>query len=276
MEMILVSHVYNAITATRSIDVAQFYFEYRRNTKKRDAKDHFDVPVALGLLSRPDADSLVAQQGPGRSALRAETRYDSKESWSLFAHSDGALRSLEEFEKAGREAVMRLEGVDEEDDARKVLAISDELFGAMRAAGSFGNAQLILRNVTHNGKHIPESLYGAIYSDYLGIRWWSDSMVALGAALKSIIDYESKSTDPAALKTDNEYLNLRKELRKQSADVAKKTKARFGEPWGLIAMDLIGHPKTASVQITTDADVYHYDRSQPSAVSDALGTSASG
>ena len=101
-------------------------------------------------------------------------------------------------------------------------------------------------------------------------------MVALGAALKSIIDYESKSTDPAALKTDNEYLNLRKELRKQSADVAKKTKARFGEPWGLIAMDLIGHPKTASVQITTDADVYHYDRSQPSAVSDALGTSASG
>jgi hypothetical protein len=219
MEMMLVSHVYNAITATRSIDVAHHYFEYHRKTKGRDMKDPFDVPVALGLLSRPKAHSLVAKQGPGRSALKAETRYDSKESWSLFVRPDGMHRSRDEFEKAGRQALTLLESGDEQDEVRKILGASDKLFEAIRKAGSLPNALRELSQVRYKDEQIPKTLQHAMYSDYLTIVWWADSMVA---------------------------------------------------------MDIIGRPQKASVQITTDTGVYHYDRSEPSAVPDALETPASG
>ena len=261
METILISHLYNAITSTRTLDVVHQYFEFHSKTKRHDMKDHFDVPVALGLLGREDAGSAAAKQGPGRSALRAETRYSPEESRRLFIHIDDPDRARGEYEKAGRRALVLLESGDEEDDARRLLGKHDEVFDALRDAGSWSNAQHVLARVQYDGNSISENLHGAIYSDYVAIRWWSRAMVTLGQALAAVNSYESNYTgDPESLRNDDEYQRLRERLRKASAKVAEETDSRFGDPWGLVAMDLIGRPKIVNVQITTDTGVYHYER----------------
>lgn len=262
MERILISHANNAISRARSLDISHLYFEYRRRTKIREMKDYFDVAVALGLLDEQVAQSRTLEQGPGRSALRAETRYDSDESRSLFFHPNGRLRlrSRSEYVQAGRRALVALEAGDEVDGVRSILGESDELYAKLQEAGSPQAALMVLSNTAVNGTRIHPTLQNAVYSDYLTIEWWAKSMETLGTALKQVIDYE-QGKDPEALKTDNAYLKLRKKLRKKSKEVAKRTKAKFGEPWGLVAMDQLGHPKIANVQVTTDADVYRYDRS---------------
>ncbi len=60
---------------------------------------------------------------------------------------------------------------------------------------------------------------------------------------------------------DNAFRKVRKRFRKRAAAVAKTTKKQFGDPWGLIALDLAAdHKASAKVRFTWDVISYYKER----------------
>ena len=66
--------------------------------------------------------------------------------------------------------------------------------------------------------------------------------------------------------TDPLFLEGRKKLAGLLLDVAKTTEKRFGEPWGLVAMDMAANQKSAA-QVTIDwsegEKIFHKKRVSP-------------
>jgi hypothetical protein len=92
-----------------------------------------------------------------------------------------------------------------------------------------------------------------VYSDFLVIQWWADAMRAMAekiVAVRTFFASHSGAPDP----NSNEFRKLRKEFRKKITAVARTTKKQFGDPWGLVAMDLVaGRKARAKVKLTGDA-----------------------
>jgi hypothetical protein len=263
-ETILIATAYSACRHTETIPaptIEHWYFEYARQAKQPELKDHFDVAVALGLLKREETLRFLDRERYGRTALLAETSYSGADAESLFLRA-GSPRQVSEYEKAGRRAVELLETGDAADGARGLLAAHEEVFELIRHAGSRENAVRALEAVqTQSGSALPESMRHAIYTDYLAIRWWADSMAELAEKISEIRNFSSAAGNNAALDTDNRFKKLRKELRNQLAAVAGNTKAMFGEPWGLVAMYLASSGNgSAHVKITTEYFLFDASR----------------
>ena len=72
---------------------------------------------------------------------------------------------------------------------------------------------------------------------------------------------------PNASPGDNGLRRVRKRFRKRVTAAAKTTKKQFGEPWGLIAMDIAtNHQASANVRFTGDVVAYENDREQGESV----------
>jgi hypothetical protein len=257
-ETMMIAVAYSACRNSRSDPapkIEHWYFEYKRQAKQAELKDHFDVAVALGLAKRREAARFRDRERYGRTALLAETSYSGEEAEDLFFKA-GNPRKTADYEKAGRKAVQLLETGDAADGARG-LAAQDEVFELIRAAGSRDNAVRELDRVRVNGAKVPEAIRQTIYTDYLAIRWWADSMAKVAAKIGEIKNFPSTTENETPLDNDNRFKKLRKELQNQLAAVAGNTQAMFGEPWGLVAMYLASSGDTpAHVKITTEYFVF--------------------
>lgn len=231
-----------------SLRIEHWYFQMRRQAKPADVKDAFDAAAALGLAEDADSEQILQRERFGRLALLAETSYNTATARSVFLTGDGQARPRKDFEQIGRRALLLLEQDDPDDRARALLGSNDKLYRALVAAGSHQAAMNELANVLIRKRPIPETMREAMYTDYLAIEWWADSMAALAETLAEL----RGAQDPAA---------SRKKLQDRLADVVSKTKPLFGEPWGLVAMFLASGSKAgAHVRITSDEFVF--DRSQ--------------
>jgi hypothetical protein len=67
------------------------------------------------------------------------------------------------------------------------------------------------------------------------ISQWAHAMAQCGAAVRDMRAFVG-SADPATLMENNEFKSKRDQLQKSLAGMAKASKARFDEPWGMVSL----------------------------------------
>jgi hypothetical protein len=108
----------------------------------------------------------------------------------------------------------------------------------MRAAGQFNFPPLF--------PDLTDLQVQVIAADYSVIVWWADAMSCCAQRLAAIETQLAMTPDPAT----PQFQALRADLASHLASVASQTKDEFGQPWGLIAMDLVsGGRAAASIHI---------------------------
>jgi hypothetical protein len=216
-------------------------------------KDSLDVAEALGLMQPAEKERLLGDlKDFGRTMLCVETSYDDSLVTNLFL-IDGKPRSKNEFENIGRKALLILVQQDDADSFRRKPATDDGLWEEMRTAGQF-NFRFIEKLKSLNAAQL-----GAVSTDYVVIAWWAEAMEDMSeqiAKLRRFLD-ENPGIDPE----NNNFKSLRRELAQRLRDVAKNTREEFGDPWGLVAMDLLsGRKALARVQVTGSIVSFQYER----------------
>lgn len=151
----------------------------------------------------------------GRTTVHLEADYDADSSLALFLNDAGQPRPVEEYEAAGRLALQLLIPADGDDEFRLRPTHDDALWARMKDLGPANFGQLFPSSLQAN----------VIVSDYLTIRWWSDSMHGAATLIQQILR-------PGAANSEA----LRQDLARHLKDVASKAREQFGTPWGLVAM----------------------------------------
>jgi hypothetical protein len=223
------------------LSVSHSYFELHAKTNHQTMKDNLDVAQALGLLqAKEKQDRVQGLDDFGRTTLYAETNYSESLVERLFL-INGKPRAEEDYEGAGRKALALLVQPDDPDDYRRIPATNEELWKEMKAQGQFNLRPLFPK--------LTSQQVAVIDADYTVIRWWANAMRKLGEKLQEIDQFFA--THPNPHPENNQFKSLRKRLAKDLASVAATTKSEFGDPWGLVAMDLLsGRQAEATVQIS--------------------------
>jgi hypothetical protein len=223
------------------LSVSHSYFELHAKTNHQTMKDNLDVAQALGLLdAKEKQDRVQGLDDFGRTTLYAETNFSESLAEQLFL-INGKPRAEEDYEGAGRKALALLVQPDDPDDYRRGPATNEELWKEMKAQGQFNLRPLFPKLTSHQVE--------VVAVDYTVIRWWAKAMRKLGEKLQEIDQFFAAHPNPDP--ENNQFKSLRKRLAKDLASVAATTKSEFGDPWGLVAMDLLsGRRAEATVQIS--------------------------
>ena len=240
-ESVLISAAYrcsNLVLQEPQLKIAHTSFEFHTKTDRSTMKDHLDVFEALGLMSAAEKNEILSVAAQfGRTTLYSETAYDDALVTRLFLNN-GKARPRSEYESAGRKALALLVQSGEVAAQRRLPATDDQLWKEMTQLGqaNFGAIDK-LRNLSGD-------VLGAIRADYSAIRWWAESMQEMGEALAEVRQFisENQGADPLA----EPFNGLRKKLGSKLKEVASKTKSEFGDPWGLVAMDLASGGRAAA------------------------------
>jgi hypothetical protein len=87
-----------------------------------------------------------------------------------------------------------------------------------------------------------------ITADYTLIKWWAGAMHRMGEALAGILAF--LAAQPGVDRENNTFKQLRSKLETAMASVVSNTQAEFGEPWGIVALDLAsGQQATTTMQV---------------------------
>ncbi len=236
-EHFLITAAYRAIQVGDGPELSSThtYFEYHRKTNRQTMKDNLDALQAVGMIR---ASEKLALLGPvdefGNCSLALNAEYDNEICTRLFLDADENPRPMAEFEKVGRQALASLIDSSDADGYRLRPLTDDHLWTAMRGAGSAP----AIRGVLPPDLSGDEVKWNVVVSDYVLIVWWADTMSSTAKALNKVRAYQAQH--PALDPQNNEFIKLRKQLADHLADVARKTKEQFSDPWGLVAMDLAG------------------------------------
>ncbi|MBI3694034.1 MAG: hypothetical protein HY238_04230 [Acidobacteria bacterium] len=204
------------------------YFELHAATDHQTMKDNLDVAQALGLLSEEEKqENLAGVDHFGNTTFYAETGYEEDLTVRLFLDDGGQPRSEAEYERVGREALQLLVQKGDPDDFRRRPALDDALWANMKSLGQANFRSLF-----------PETQLGAVIADYTVIVWWAEAMRKTAEKLAQLLASPDDSS-------------LRRQLAKHLESVAGNTKEEFGDPWGLVAMDVVsGRRAAARVEFT--------------------------
>ena len=232
--------------AKTELAISHSYFELHSKTDVATLRNNLDVFEALGLIAANEQNQLIGGGKKfGRTTLFAETSYDDPLVNSLFLNN-GAARSQSEYETAGRKAIALLVQSDEDQDARRMPATDDALWKEMSKQGQ-PNFRFIdaLENLN------PFEL-AVITADYTVIKWWAESMAEMG---KRLVEMRNFLDEHPGIDSQNEtFKSLRKKLGSKLKEVASNTKAEFGDPWGLVAMDQACGGRAAAKALITGPD----------------------
>jgi len=254
-ESFLISAAYRCsqlMEMNQTLSIFQTCFELSSKTGRETMKNRLDVVEALGLVTKPEKDQMLGTlENFGNTTFYAETQYDDELATKLFLNSDGSARSEDEYENAGRQALRDVVQEGERDDYRRLPATDDELWQELREASNpelFKSINKIKK--LKNAKKIPiEIVVGGIKSDFLLIRWWAKEMRGMAEKLAEVKSF--LKNNPSVSGDNSEFKALRKNLAGHLKGVASRTKTQFGDPWGLIAIDLVTNQKAKSkTQIT--------------------------
>ena len=244
LESVMVSAAYQASRLTAQIALACrcSHFESRAKTSSRDLREDFNAIVAMGLADSGEAARRIGDEHDfGPSTFLLECAFDQNGADALFIGPDGP-RTREYYERVGRDTLMALIPAGDEERAHRRAAVSDD---ARWAAMTQGGPTQIRFDLTRSlGALRAEHVVG----DYLVIRWWSDAMARAAAALMEMRRFLG-GRSAASLATDPAFHKKRSQLEKALEDVVKDSKARFGDPWGIVALDAASR-RAAAAQAT--------------------------
>ena len=190
----------------------------------------------------------------GFSTLLAETRAGHALATRLFLRTNGdggfVARGREEYENAGRSAFVALLEGDQSNEHRLPPMRDNDLWTRMKPLGPTASSGFIrldeFRSIRGEATKVQ-----TVIGDYLVIVWWANSMAKLGESLAKLRNF--LKANPDAQPADAKFQTRRRQVGKTIRDVVKDTKERFGDPWGLVAMNRAGNQQGhARVKLTNE------------------------
>ena len=229
-ESFMMTAAYRASPLAAGLDLqsTQTYFESTAKTNRQAMADNLDAMAAIGLTSGRSALPADIDQF-GASTFLLESAYDNTACVSVYLDAAGRPRSVDEYDKIGRNAILALVQPNDQNDFRGRAMSSDVLWKELRRAGPAALATVLPQDLKTDHR------VAIIRADYVLISWWADSMHAAGAALAEM-NALLKSANPAALNTNPEFHRRREALEKALAKAVADNHSQFGDPWGLVAM----------------------------------------
>ncbi len=228
-----------------------FHFALSESTSKKTLGDYLDWFVALHLLDAAGKGRLISQfAGGGESSCLLRSEFDDQTCNGMFFDSLGAPRRESDYIEIGRKALVLLldpenSEVDQyrysllTDNARWMQAIKmgpvDALGSLLPISSSSSIYQLVLQQVE-----------GDVYD----IAWWASSMDSAAGKLQEMRQFLT-TADPATLARNSEFANRRADLQKHMAGVIARSKVRFHQPWGFLALFLAAGGPNAMGRLRT-------------------------
>jgi hypothetical protein len=198
------------------------------------------------LISEADKETRLSNLTDfGSSTCYIGTDYDDTLSQSLYLRADGQPRGSDEFEQIGRQALRELLHADDDDGFRLRSLENDAVWQQVKdTGGTATNLAMVFPDLR------PDSQIPIIAGDYLLIEWWANTMSKLAVTLSAARRFFAQDPPPAT--NSPAFKQAQNDLWHRMAEVASNTHDRFGDPWGLIAMDLAsGQRSQASARIVS-------------------------
>jgi hypothetical protein len=236
------------LTAPPDLTASHWYYEQHAKTSLQTLKDHFDVAVALETLNPAAAQEHVERwRSEGQSGLYAETKYLAGHARALFFRTKTKLLEEVHYIEAGRRALELLVRPGDLFDELHLLATRQDVWDAVRRAGTLQATTSALAPLGFS-----EVQANRMHSYWAAIVFWAEAMAQAGSKLSEIEDFFKKRRGGVD-RDDKDLTKLRKQLRKRLIKVVDKTKGKFGEPWGLLAADVLsGRVASAEVRVVCD------------------------
>jgi hypothetical protein len=236
-EQFLMTTLYRStglVASPPSLRSTHSYFERHSRTNRQTMKDNLDAAEAMKLLSAAQKTATLDQLDEfGTSVLLLDAAYDDVVARTLFLKNDGKPRPEDDYDRAGRQALERLVHAGEADDYRRKPALDDVIWERMKLLGQPGFSQVLPALSTLQLE--------VVRADYTVIRWWSQAMHRMAVELEKVHSFLKEN--PQADLEGPEFNPLREKLRKALEAVARNVKAQFGDPWGVVAMDIASNHK---------------------------------
>jgi hypothetical protein len=214
-----------------TLSCAQVHFALNQNTNHQIMSDYLSWFVALHLLAQPAADSYLAHfndGGPSTCVLR--TFFANADCEALFFDAAGQLRPKTYFLEVGRQAMRALldPGLQPIDALRSQI-LDDAIWPTAIATGANVNLGPLVGIGTEDRR--VSILIGDVYV----ISEWARTMTQSASSVQEMRALVGNA-DPATLMGNNQFKSKRDQLQKNLASMAKASKARFDEPWGMISL----------------------------------------
>jgi hypothetical protein len=229
-----------------ALKASYWHFASHAKTDRQTMGAYLDALVALGLISEADKEARLSNLSDfGSSTCYIGTDYDDTLCQGLYLRADGQARGIDEFEQIGRQALRELLDADADDGYRLRGLESDAVWQQVKnTGGTLTNLAQVFPDLD------PDSQIPNIAGDYRLIEWWADTMSKLADTLSSSRRFFAQDPPPAT--NSPAFKKAQDDLWHRMADVASKTQDRFGDPWGLLAMDLASAQRSqASARIVS-------------------------
>ena len=231
-DSVLATTCYRAgkVISLPTLNCSQVHFALNQNTNHQIMSDYLRWFVALHLLSRPDAEASMAHfcdGGPSTCVLR--TFYADEDCEALFFDAEGQLHSKKLFLDIGRRAMSALLDPQQPIDALRLRILADELWPIAVDTGANVNLGPLL------GISTDDPLVSYVIGDVFVISQWANAMAFAAAAVNDMRAFVGDA-DPSTLINNNQFTKKRDQLQQGLASMAKSSKARFDEPWGMVSL----------------------------------------
>jgi hypothetical protein len=229
-----------------ALKASYWHFASHAKTDLQTMGAYLDALVALGLISEADKETRLSNLTDfGSSTCYIGTDYDDTLCRGVYLQANGQPRAIDEFEQIGRQALRELLHADADDGFRLRSLENDAVWQQLKDTGG------TLTNVAQLFPDLrPDSQIPVIAGDYLLIEWWATTMSKLAVTLSAARRFFAQDPPPAT--NSPAFKQAQNDLWHRMAEVASNTHDRFGDPWGLIAMDLAsGQRSQASARIVS-------------------------
>lgn len=231
-ESTILTAAYHAsrVTVGVALRCSAGYFEGRRRTSAADLRQDYNAIIGLGLADAAERDRRIgAEHDFGPSTFFLDCTFDQAAADDLFIGPDGPF-TREYYERIGRDALLALIPPDDRERAHRRAAVEEE--ASWRALTEAGPAAARSQLVRRLGEVRAEHIIG----DYVTIRWWADAMGGAARALTAMRQFLA-GRSAASLMDDPQFQERRAALERELAEAVRESRARFGDPWGLLALD---------------------------------------
>ena len=236
-ESVLVTTTYRAsgAVAMPELHCANLHFVVNRDTNAATVRGYLDWFAALNLMAKGDiAAALSGYTGAATSTCLLRTELDDAACENLF-FAGGKLHEETYYREFGRHALRALLHPDADDiEAARYRCLDDPATWA-RAVELGPSPEL--RQLIPLDRTDPrfDQVLADVTGDLYDIVWWAESMTQAGAALLEMRQFLN-GRDPVGLKDDVEFQRNCETLQQLMLSVVAKSKARFGEPWGMVSL----------------------------------------
>jgi hypothetical protein len=236
-ESVLATTTYRAsgAVAMPELRCANLHFVVNRSTDRAAVRGYLNWFLALGLMTKDAAEAALAgYAGDQTSTCLLRTELDDAACENLFL-AGGAPRHEAYYREFGRSALRALLHPDADEIAAARYRFLDDQ-ATWNQAVEIGPSPELRRLIPLNpGDARFDVVLADVTGDLYDILWWAGSMAKAGTALLEMRRFLN-GRDPVGLKDDSGFQRNCEALQKLMMSVVAKSKARFGEPWGMVSL----------------------------------------